>query len=301
MDKQIKDFLRFLELEKDASIHTLRAYGRDLQEFSGFVKKRPADVDISDIRGFLAYLLREGKERSSVSRQLATLRSFFKFLYREGFIASNPARLIPNPRQQKRLPRFLSIDEAFHLIEKPEGMGFIKSRDRAILELLYSSGVRVSEVSRLDLDDVNLNDGLIKVKGKRKKERIAPLGSKAVEALKVYEMERALLKKDTEAYFLNRNGGRLTVRSIRRIVVKYSRETDEDGRPVISGSIGPHTLRHTFATHLLEGGADLRTIQELLGHSSLSSTQVYTHLDIKKIMEVYDRSHPLSRKDKGEK
>jgi integrase/recombinase XerC len=302
MNSDISKFLRFMEIEKDASPHTLRAYRKDLEAFFSFVEKNSTDIEVGDIRGFIAHRLREGRKRSSVSRQLATLRSFFRFLHREGYINSNPARPVPNPKMQSRLPRFLTIDETFNLIEKPEGIGFQNARDRAILELLYSSGMRVSEVARLEIDDINLREGLIKVKGKRKKERIVPIGTKAVEALKAYEIERALLRKDTAAYFLNRNGGRLTDRSIRRIVVKYSRETDEEGNPLISGKVGPHTLRHTFATHLLESGADLRAIQELLGHSSLSSTQIYTHLNIDHIIKVYDSSHPLSRKNKkGEK
>ncbi|MEC4684410.1 MAG: tyrosine recombinase XerC [Nitrospirota bacterium] len=295
MNEYMKEFLRFMELEKGASTHTLRAYRKDLQEFFTLVRKSPADIELSDIRGFIAHRLKDGMERSTVSRQLATLRSFFRFLHRESHISSNPARLVPNPKQQKRLPRFLSVDETFAIIEKPEGIGFQKARDRAILELLYSSGLRVSELAGMDMEDLNMRDGLIKVRGKRKKERIVPVGNKAIESLKVYLIERSLMKKETQAIFLNRKGSRLTDRSIRRIVVKYSRETG------LGGKIGPHTLRHTFATHLLQSGADLRVIQELLGHSSLSSTQVYTHLDITHLMDVYDNAHPLAKKRKGEK
>ena len=291
MNKDIKEFLRFMELERGASSHTMRAYRKDLKEFFTLVKKSSAEIEISDIRGYIARRLKDGLERSSVSRQLATLRSFFRFLHREGYIHSNPARLVPNPKQQKRLPRFLSIDETFALIEKPEGIGFQKARDRAILELLYSSGLRVSELAGLGMEDINLKEGLIKVKGKRKKERIVPVGSKAKEALKSYLIERTLQKKETQSVFLNRRGSPLTERSIRRMVVKYSRETG------IGGKVSPHTLRHTFATHLLQSGADLRVIQELLGHSSLSSTQVYTHLDITHLMDVYDSSHPLAKRD----
>jgi len=295
MNEYLKEFLRYMELEKGASAHTLRAYRKDLQQFFALVKKAPAEIELSDIRGFIAFRLKDGKERSTVSRQLATLRSFFRFLHREGHIGSNPARLVPNPKQQKRLPRFLSVDETFSILEEPEGIGFQKARDRAVLELLYSSGLRVSELAALDMDDLNLKEGLIKVRGKRKKERIVPVGGKAIESLKAYLVERALMKQHIQSVFLNRKGSRLTDRSIRRIVVKYSRETG------LGGKIGPHTLRHTFATHLLHSGADLRVIQELLGHRSLSSTQVYTHLDVSHLMDVYDNAHPLAGKGKREK
>ncbi len=295
MSEYTDEFLRYMEVEKGASKHTLRAYREDLGQFFSVVGKPPAEVELSDIRGFMAQRLRDGKERSTVSRQLATLRSFFRFLHREGLIGSNPARLVPNPKQKKRLPRFLSVDEMFSVIEEPEGIGFRKARDRAVLDLLYSSGLRVSELAAMDMDDLNLKEGLIKVRGKRKKERIVPVGSKAVKSLKVYLIERALVRHHTQAVFLNRTGARLTDRSIRRIVVKYSREAG------IGGNVGPHTLRHSFATHLLQSGADLRVIQELLGHGSLSSTQVYTHLDVSHLMDVYDKSHPLAGKRKGEK
>ncbi|HDY70483.1 MAG TPA: tyrosine recombinase XerC, partial [Nitrospirae bacterium] len=183
----------------------------------------------------------------------------------------------------------------FELVERPDDIGFIQTRDRAILELLYSSGLRVGELAALRMDSMNLKEGLVKVEGKRKKERIVPVGRSAADALRTYMVERALLKKDTDHLFLNRMGTPLSGRSIRRIVVKYARLTG------ISGKVGPHILRHTFATHLLHEGADLRVIQELLGHSSLSSTQVYTHLDLRKLIDIYDRSHPLAKRKRGEK
>jgi integrase/recombinase XerC len=192
----------------------------------------------------------------------------------------------------KKQPQFLSVDDVFGLVEKPDGLGFIPVRDRAILELLYSSGIRVSELSSLDIEDLNRREGMIKVRGKGKKERIVPVGSVALDALKSYLIERMLLRKKQKALFLNKSGSRLTDRSVRRIVVKYAREFG------IHGKIGPHTLRHTFATHLLHEGADLRVIQELLGHSSLSTTQKYTHLDIRHLMDVYDSAHPLAEKKK---
>jgi integrase/recombinase XerC len=194
----------------------------------------------------------------------------------------------------KPLPKFLTVDDVFSLIEKPEGIGFLPVRDRAMLELLYSSGLRVGELSGLNAEDIHIREGLVKVRGKGKKERIVPMGRKAVEALKAYLIERVILKRKDKALFLNRSGSRLTDRGVRRIVVKYARAILLDSR------IGPHTLRHTFATHLLQSGADLRVIQELLGHSSLSTTQKYTHLDITHLMDVYDKAHPLAAEDRKE-
>ncbi|GBE02515.1 tyrosine recombinase XerD [bacterium BMS3Bbin06] len=295
MDKYIAGFLKYIEVEQGCSSHTIRAYRKDLKDFFSFIKKSPLDVEITDIRGFLAHRLRAGMEKTSVSRQLATLRSFFGFLHRDGYTPFNPARLVPSPKKEQRLPRFLSVDEIFELVERPDDIGFIQTRDRAILELLYSSGLRVGELAALRMDSMNLKEGLVKVEGKRKKERIVPVGRSAADALRTYMVERALLKKDTDHLFLNRMGTPLSGRSIRRIVVKYARLTG------ISGKVGPHILRHTFATHLLHEGADLRVIQELLGHSSLSSTQVYTHLDLRKLIDIYDRSHPLAKRKRGEK
>jgi len=212
-----------------------------------------------------------------------------------GIIKSNLAKLVSTPKTEKRLPQFLSVDDVFSLIEKPDGIGLIHARDRAILELLYSSGLRVSEISELNVDDINTKEGLVKVRGKGKKERILPIGSKAIDAIKSYMVEKMLLKKKNKAMFINRSGTRLSDRGVRRIVVKYSMMIG------INGQIGPHTLRHTFASHLLQAGADLRVIQELLGHSSLSTTQKYTHLDITHLMDVYDKAHPLSHDEKEKK
>jgi integrase/recombinase XerC len=247
-----------------------------------------------DIRGFISEQINKGKSKTTVSRKLATLRSFFSYLYQEGYVKINQAKLVPAPKTLKHLPNFLSVDDAFNLVQTPEGIGLLPVRDRAILELLYSSGLRVSEVAGLNIDDLNVKDGMVKVRGKGKKERIVPVGNKAMDALKSYLIERKLYKKkksisdSDNALFLNRHGERLTDRQIRRIVVKYARAIG------INGQIGPHTLRHTFATHLLFGGADLRVIQELLGHSSLSTTQKYTHLDIGHLIDVYDKAHPLA-------
>jgi integrase/recombinase XerC len=293
MNIYIDKFIRYLDIERAVSAHTLRAYRKDLEDFFEYVKTEPDKIDMMDVRGFIADQIKQGLNKTTVSRRLASIRSFFKFLCREGYIKSNPAKLVPNPKLPKLLPRFLSVDDVFSLVEKPEGIGFIPVRDKAILELLYSSGPRVSELSGLNIDDLNIKGYLIKIKGKGKKERIVPVGSKAIDAMKSYMIERMLLKSKDRALFLNRMGTRLTDRGVRRIVVKYAKAL------TINGQIGPHTLRHTFATHLLQGGADLRVIQELLGHSSLSTTQKYTHLDITHLMDIYDKAHPFARE--GEK
>jgi integrase/recombinase XerC len=289
LGKKIDDFIRYLDIENNSSKHTLRAYKKDLQSFSEYLGNKSGEIEMIDVRGFVAQQSRMGLNKSTAGRRLASVRSFLNFLCREGHIRSNPAKLVSTPKTEKRLPNFLSVDDVFALIESPEGIGFMHARDRAILELLYSSGLRVSEISGLNTDDINSREGLVKVRGKGKKERILPIGSKAVEALKSYNVEKMLLKKKESAFFLNRQGTRLTDRGIRRIVVKYSRMSG------INGQVGPHTLRHTFASHLLQGGADLRVIQELLGHASLSTTQKYTHTDITHLMDVYDKAHPLSR------
>jgi len=285
----IDSFLKYLGVERDASSHTLRAYRKDLEDFFRFVSIKPEDVELADVRGFIADQMRSGLNKTTVSRRLASIRSFFKFLYREGYKKSNPAKLVPNPKTPKLLPNFLSVDDTFSLVEKPQGPGLLSARDRAILELLYSSGLRVSELSGLDAEDINTKEGLVKVKGKGKKERIVPVGSKALDAVKSYLVERIALKRKDKALFLNRIGSRLTDRGVRRIVVKYARMIG------IGGRIGPHALRHTFASHLLQGGADLRVIQELLGHSSLSTTQKYTHLDVTHLIDVYDKAHPFAK------
>jgi integrase/recombinase XerC len=290
MQEHINRFIRYLEVERGVSAHTVRAYRKDLEEFSAYAAAKPENMDLIDIRGFIAGQINKGLSKITVSRRLSSVRSFFKYLHREGYITANPAKLVSNPKIPKMLPRYLSVDDVFSLIERPEGIGFITVRDRAILELLYSSGLRVSELSGLNVDDLNIRESLVKIRGKGKKERIVPVGSKAIGAAKSYLVERMLRKSRDKALFLNRLGTRLTDRGVRRIVVKYARAS------AMTGHVGPHVLRHSFASHLLQGGADLRVIQELLGHASLSTTQKYTHLDITHLMDIYDKAHPLANK-----
>ena len=290
MKKQIEQFLIHLRAEKNVSHHTLKAYTQDLKEFDDFVDKKPKNIDNLDIRTFLASLYHRNLKKSSISRKLASIRSFFKYLHREGYVKSNPAKLVSSPKVPKNLPKFLTIDEVFSLIESPKGETFKPTRDKAIIEILYSCGLRVSELTSLDISDLDIKETIIRVKGKGRKERIVPIGTKAMEAIKNYLPERISLRKKSPGLILNNRGGRLTQRSVRRILLQYSRMIN------LAGDLSPHTLRHTFATHLLHEGADLRSIQELLGHSSLSTTQKYTHLDIRQLTEVYDKAHPMAKK-----
>jgi integrase/recombinase XerC len=295
MENYTDNFIAYLRAERGASLHTLKAYHNDLKEFFLFIDKDIRKIDNLDIRSFLASLHHKKLQKSTIARKLATIRSFFKFLHREGFVNKNPAKLVSSPKVPKTLPRFLTVDEIFSIMEKPQGDNFRPARDKAILELLYSSGLRVAELTTLDIGDIDKKEALVRVKGKGKKERIVPIGSKAMEAIQNYLPERISLKKRSSALFLNNRGGRLTQRSVRRILLQYSRMVN------LKGDLSPHMLRHTFATHLLLGGADLRTIQELLGHSSLSTTQKYTHLDIDHLTDVYDKAHPMVKRKKNSK
>jgi integrase/recombinase XerC len=259
-------------------------------------------VDRIAIRKYLSFLHRKNK-KSSIARKISTLRSFFKYLVREQVIPSNPAKSVSTPKVEKTLPITLSVDEAFRLMESPKSISEKSSsegsrekvlRDRAILELLYSSGLRVSELVGLNSNQLDLDLGIVRVMGKGRKERIVPVGVKAIEVLKAYLEERGMLKGD-EPIFVNSLRGRLTARSVGRLIKKYTRHSG------IFRKVSPHSLRHTFATHLLDAGADIREIQEMLGHSSLSTTQRYTHVSMGKLMEVYDKAHPRSFKNVGRK
>lgn len=299
MDNLIQEYGNYLTNEKDASVHTHKNYLADLRQFSEYINtKHPKlnmgrpeglkDVNNIVIRGFLADLFKKNSA-ASVARKLASLRSFFQYWVKKGAITNNPGKDVSSPKVPRRLPNFLSIDEIFKLLEGPKGTGALAMRDRAILELLYASGLRVSELVGLDTDQIDFSEGVVRIVGKGDKERVVPVGSKAKEALQKYLGIRETLTDDaakTKAIFVNRRGGRLTPRSVERLIQKYIKVCG------INKKVTPHVIRHTFATHLLNAGADLRGIQELLGHASLSTTQKYTHVSVDKLMEVYDKSHP---------
>jgi len=288
MNRHIIDFERFLKYERNYSGHTIRAYMNDLAEFEDFLKKNSIDLEKVNPKNLNLYSLNlyTKNSKSTVSRKLTTLRSFFTFMVRKGLLKQNPAKLIPLPKKEKPLPVFLTVDEVFNLINSIDQDGILPLRDLAIIELLYSSGLRVSEISKIKILDIDRKEGLVKVSGKGNKERIVPFGSKAGEAILKYLERRSELKPKDDHFFLNNRGTGITARSIDRIVKKYGLLSG------ISKKISPHALRHTFATHLLGSGADLRSIQELLGHSSLSTTQRYTHTSIEQIMKIYDKTHP---------
>lgn len=292
----IKKFLQSLSAERHASAHTLRAYGNELTRFAGYLgpELRWRDVDHVSIRGFLSHLHGSGLSKVSVARALAALRSLYKWLAREGIVRQNPAKLVATPRLPKKLPRVPTVEEINRLLDSgmPETAAF-PERDRAIFELLYGCGLRNSELVGIELGDVEDQNGVILVRGKGKKQRYVPLEGAAAEALGAYrEVRRQMLArmgKSTRRLFINRRGGPLTTRSVGRIVkqIAIARGLPPD--------VHPHTLRHAFGTHMLSEGADLRAIQELLGHERLSTTQKYTQLSMTQVMEVYDRTHPRAK------
>jgi integrase/recombinase XerC len=315
MDSAVKQFLTYLRSVRNASPHTIRSYESDLGQFLTFLTPpgtsmpRPEDITHLVIREFVAHLHDLKLEKSSIARKLAAIRSFFKYAVREGTVIRNPARMVATPKLPKRIPSVLSAEDlnAFldsvtagtvggsgqrmHAPAQEESRLMVK-RDRAILELLYASGLRVSELTGLNLADIDRKELMLRVRGKGSKERIVPYGGKAEQAIEAYQPAREeILNKaggrgDRQAVFLNHHGTRLTPRSVARIVKKYARLMN------INWDLHPHSLRHAFATHLLADGADLRAIQELLGHSSLSTTQRYTHATIRQLLEVYDKAHP---------
>ncbi len=290
MQTLIAQFLEKMDLEKNSSMHTLRAYGRDLQQLAEFMLIEavdPGELTLIKIRKFLTQLHTQGLSRRTIARKLSAYRSFFRYLLQTGQLEENPFLLVRTPRQQKRLPLFLEEEEVNQLLEAPAADTVMGQRDRALLEVLYSTGLRVSELCGMDIEDIDWAGGMVKARGKGKKERLAPFGRYSEAALRRYLMssDRAP-EQGLGPVFLNRAGGRLTTRSVRRILDKYILQLGLDTR------ISPHTLRHTFATHLLVRGADLRTVQELLGHASLATTQIYTHLSHEKLREVYERAHP---------
>jgi integrase/recombinase XerC len=303
MQKYIDDFLRHLKYERNASEHTLRNYESDLIQFYDHLAppdkkgvRRQVDIlaiDNLTIREYLASLYEKKKKKSSIHRKIAALRTFFRFLCREGILEVNPAKLVASPRVERTLPNHLTIEQMIKFIETPETDSVLGKRDRAILELLYASGLRVSELVTLSLTDIDFDNQTVRVKGKGRKERIVPFGDHARKALQDYLGVRSELlveaesdKVDPMAVFMNYQGTRITTRSVGRMIDKYVKQCAEIHH------ISPHSLRHSFATHLLDAGADLRTIQELLGHARLSTTQQYTHVSMDKLMEVYDKAHP---------
>ncbi len=287
MERYIEKFVRYLEIEKNYSRHTIVNYRLDLEGFKAFLgEKNIEDIDYLVLRKYLALLKEKNIASRSVSRRLSALRSFFKFLTREGFLKVNPISIVSSPKQEKHLPIFLTEAEVMKLIDaalpKPEA-DEAALRDRAILETFYSTGMRISELVSLSMPDIDFISGVIKVMGKGKKERIVPVGEHAIKAIRQYLEKRA---KQTDVLFLNKNGRRITDRGVRGIVAKYIRLA------CLRQGVSPHTLRHSFATHLLNHGADLRSVQELLGHANLSTTQIYTHLTTEKLKSVYDKAHP---------
>jgi len=299
MINEIKIFMDFLKVERNASPNTIAAYRRDIEEFGRYIGsgRNTASITAKEIRTWLASMQKRGASRNTVARKLASIRSFFRFLLRQEIVERSPADGIRAPQTKKILPAYLSVDEAVSMVETGRRHGFQDFRNRAVLELLYSSGLRVSELSGLDVASVSLSPEMVRVKGKGNKERVIPFGSKAAEALKAYLPFRdALLERlhrgDEKAFFINRTGTRLSPRSIERLV---ARRRSEIG---LNSPATPHTFRHSMATHLLESGADLRPIQEMLGHVSLATTQLYTHLDLSHLAEVYGSAHPRAKKEK---
>jgi integrase/recombinase XerC len=307
----VKQFLDYLKLEKHFSDYTVKSYGADLIQFAQFLSGEigqsqatppsqaytalPIDDKLTrceplTVREFLAYLYAQNYTKSTTARKLATLRSFFKFTIRRGLVSVNPLSTIRTPKQEKRLPKCLDLEQVQKLLDAPGDGDLLSSRDKAMLEVLYSSGIRVSELVELELADIDLQEGVLRVRGKGRKDRLTPIGSQAIKAVQRYLELRSLdLKSQTHnsaRVFLNKHGESLSTRSVRRKLDKYLVAAGLDP------GISPHTLRHSFATHLLNNGADLRSVQELLGHQSLSTTQVYTHLTTSRMKQVYDQAHP---------
>ena len=318
----IRSFLDYLDSERNFSAHTIRSYSTDLFQFCQFLAaaderggqppeqltvaqlprpdgtasekltRRIVTVQPLEVRAYLAMMRNSGYSKSTIARKLAALRSFYKFLVRTEAVQASPVSVIRTPRQDKRLPKCLDVEEMEALLAAPDATTLLGARDRAILETIYSAGLRIGELVALNVSDIDEFSQALRIQGKGKKERIVPLGSKALGGVDAYLVKRneAFGKGKNAALFVNRRGQRLTSRSIRRALDKHVKAAG------IAQSISPHALRHSFATHMLDAGADLRSVQEMLGHASLSTTQIYTHLTTRRLKKVYDRSHPLSRK-----
>ena len=288
LDRFIHKFINYLQIEKNYSDHTVTNYKIDLKDFSGSIKDKPIEqVTHVEVRLFLARLKEKNFSKRSVARKMACLRSFFKFLYREGYIKANPAVSLSTPKIDKKLPLFMNASDVVKLLESPDASDDMGLRDRAILETLYSTGIRVSELVGLNKENVDFISGVLKVYGKGKKERLVPVGDKALRAIRAYfEKIKVTEINEKKPVFLNKSRRRVSDRAVRRIVHKYIHKTS------LNESISPHTLRHSFATHMLDRGADLRSVQELLGHANLSTTQIYTHVTTDRLKAIYDKVHP---------
>jgi integrase/recombinase XerC len=313
MTNQVRAFLEYLRLNRNASAHTAAAYESDIAQFLAFAAQHraipidtlePEHVDLGTIRGFMADLYRQGHARTSVARKLSALRAFSRYLRREGWIENDPAALAVGPKREQKIPAHLSVDEMSRLIEMPDASTALGRRDRAILELFYASGLRLSELVGLDLDEVNLRGRMVRVMGKGAKERIVPFNSATEQSIRAWLADRASLRTQSaasrakhpkpraqsEPLFVNFRGARLTGRSVQRLVGRYVAACST------RFGISPHALRHSFATHLLQRGADLRAIQELLGHVQLSTTQRYTHVNAAQLLDVYRKAHPRAKR-----
>lgn len=293
MERHIEKFARYLEIEKNASSHTVNSYKTDLNEFFSFSKDIPLEsLDYLSIRRFLAHLKERNITARSISRKLSSLRSFFKFLVKDGYIKANPAEAVSSPKREKTLPKFLTESDVVSLIEAPDTSKPLGLRDHAMLETLYSTGMRISELTGLREEDIDFIGGMVKVYGKGKKERLLPIGDRAMKAIRDYIKARGpapaaeTFKSRGKYIFLNKNKKQIGPRGFRKVLDKYVRKI------ALKEHISPHTMRHSFATHLLNRGADLRSVQELLGHANLSTTQIYTHLTTEKLKNVYDKAHP---------
>ncbi|HEY4233216.1 MAG TPA: tyrosine recombinase XerC [Lacipirellulaceae bacterium] len=299
MRKQVGRFLQYLRVERGASPHTLKSYREDLMALAEYLAgedgsaPEPAGITIGELRGFVSALHEAGYAKASIARRMASVRSFFRFGQREGWVKTNPAKPLRNPRKSQKLPHFLTTDEVGKLLTAPPGDEPQEVRDRAILETLYSAGLRVSELVGLNDGDLDFSAGIVRIRGKGKRERLSPIGSHAARALKSWLAKRTLSPREPKGreapVFVNRFGTRLTTRSVARMLEKYLRETGLDQRT------SPHTLRHSFATHLLDRGADIRSVQELLGHKSLVTTQIYTHVSTSNLKAAYEKAHPRAR------
>jgi integrase/recombinase XerC len=306
--EQLRGFLDYIRLNRNASPHTVAAYESDLSQFIAFAGEhtgrkhalQPKHLNLDVIRGYLGELYRQGQARTSVARKVSALRTFTRYLRREGFIDADPAVLAVAPKREQKVPAHLSVDEMSQLLETPDLSTPLGRRDRAILELFYASGIRLSELVALDLEDVDLSGRMVRVMGKGRKERIVPFNKSAEKTLRKWYSDRALLihregrrqktRQQGTPLFVNARGGRLTGRSVQRLVARYVSTCST------RFGISPHALRHSFATHLLQAGADLRAIQELLGHVRLSTTQRYTHVNVAQLLDVYRKAHPRAQK-----